>query len=127
MGIERLVPMSIAAVVKGFHDVTIVAQNVAELRRFYAGLGFRQILDHGDELAVFLVGVNELAIHTSAAQPMNAIVLSVLVDDLEPVQRRAAELGIAIEAPMPMRPGLIGVALLDPNGNKLEFLQAPKT
>jgi catechol 2,3-dioxygenase-like lactoylglutathione lyase family enzyme len=61
--------MSIAAVVQGFHDVTIVARNVAELRRFYAGLGFRQVLDHGDELAVFLVGANGLAIHTSAEQP----------------------------------------------------------
>jgi hypothetical protein len=54
---------------------------------------------------------------------MNAIVLSILVDDLEPIQQRAAELGIPIEAPMPMRAGLIGVALLDPNGNKLEFLR----
>ena len=119
--------MSIAAVVKGFHDVTIVARNVAELRRFYAGLGFQQVLDHGDELAVFQVGANELAIHTSSAQPMNAVVLSVLVDDLEPVQRQAAELGIRLEAPAQMRPGLVGVALFDPNGNKLEFLQTPKT
>jgi catechol 2,3-dioxygenase-like lactoylglutathione lyase family enzyme len=114
--------MPLADVVKGFHDVTIVAQNVAELRRFYAGLGFRQVVDHGDELAVFLVGANELAIHTSATQPLNALVLSVLVDDLEQIQRKAAELGKELDPPAPLRPGLIGVALRDPNGNRLEFL-----
>jgi catechol 2,3-dioxygenase-like lactoylglutathione lyase family enzyme len=58
---------------------------------------------------------------------VNALVLSILVDDLEPVRQRAAELGIRIDAPTPMRPGLIGVALHDPNGNKLEFLQTAKT
>lgn len=115
--------MPIADVVKGFHDVTIVASNVAELRRFYAGLGFRQVVDRGDELAVFLVGANELAIHTAPTQPLNAVVISILVDDLEAVQRQAAELGIPIEAPAQLRPGLVGFALFDPNGNKLEFLQ----
>lgn len=115
--------MSIADVVKGFHDVTIVASNVAELRAFYAELGFTQVLDHGDQLAVFLVGSNELAIHTSTTKPTNAIVLSVLVNDLEPVQRRATQLGLAFEDPKPMRPGLVGIALFDPNGNKLEFLR----
>jgi catechol 2,3-dioxygenase-like lactoylglutathione lyase family enzyme len=115
--------LPIADVVKGFHDVTIVAKNVAELRRFYAELGFRQVVDRGDELAVFLVGSNELAIHTSAMQPLYAVVISILVDTLEPVQQRAAELGIRLEAPAPLRPGLIGIAVLDPNGNKLEFLQ----
>ena len=116
--------MQIADVVKGFHDITILAQNVAELRRFYAGLGFRQVVDRGDELAVFLVGEHELAIHTSATQPSNAIVLSILVTDLQPIQRRASELGLRLDAPAPLRPGLIGVAIRDPNGNKLEFLRA---
>jgi catechol 2,3-dioxygenase-like lactoylglutathione lyase family enzyme len=115
--------VSIAEVVKGIHDVTIVASNVAELRTFYGRLGFRQVVDHGDTLAVFLLGANELAIHTSSTQPTNAIVISVLVDDLAPVQRQAAELGISVADPAPLRPGLIGIALLDPNGNKLEFLQ----
>jgi hypothetical protein len=70
-----------------------------------------------------LVGANELAIHTSSAQPTNAIVISVLVEDLALVQRQAAELGISVDDPAPLRPGLIGIALFDPNGNKLEFLQ----
>ncbi len=116
--------MSIADVVRGFHDVTIVARNVAELCAFYSALGFRQLVDRGDELAVFLVGKNELAIHTSSAQPLNALVLSVLVDDLEPIRRQAAQLGIQVPASAPLRPGLVGFALLDPNGNKLEFLRA---
>jgi len=115
--------MSIADNAKGFHDVTIVASNVAELRRFYGGLGFRQIVDRGDDLAVFHVGANELAIHTSSSRPTKALVLSILVDDLEPVQHLAVELGIQCDGPTPMRPGLVGIALLDPNGNKLEFLK----
>ena len=115
--------MSIADNAKGFHDVTIVASNVAELRRFYGELGFRQVVDHGDGLAVFLVGANELAIHTSSARPTKALVLSILVDDIEPVQRQATQLGIQFDGPALMRPGLIGIALLDPNGNKIEFLR----
>ena len=115
--------MSIADVAKGFHDVTILASNAAELRRFYARLGFKQVVDRGDELAVFVVGRNELAIHTSAAQPANAVVLSILVDDLAPVQRHAAEMAIRVDGPIALRPGLTGISLLDPNGNKLEFLR----
>jgi len=115
--------MSIADNAKGFHDVTIVASNVAELRRFYGELGFRLIVNRGDDLAVFLVGTNELAIHTSPTRPTKALVLSVLVDDLDPVQCQATELGIQFDGPAPMRPGLIGIALLDPNGNKIEFLK----
>ena len=115
--------MSIADVVKGIHDVTIVAKNVAELREFYRRLGFTQVVDRDNELAVFLVGANELAIHASPAQPMNAMVLSILVDDLAPVQRKAAELGIHVNEPAQLRPGLMGIALFDPNGNKLEFLR----
>ncbi len=84
--------MSIGDNAKGFHDVTIVASNVDELRRFYGELGFRQVVDRGNDLAVFLVGANELAIHTSPTRPTKALVLSVLVDDLEPIQRQAAEL-----------------------------------
>jgi catechol 2,3-dioxygenase-like lactoylglutathione lyase family enzyme len=115
--------MSIAENVRGFHDLTILASNVAELRAFYSDLGFQQVVDRGDELAVFLVGNNELAIHTSSARPMNAFVLSIMVDAFESIQRRAAELGIPLDPPAPLRPGLIGVAMLDPNGNKLEFLR----
>jgi catechol 2,3-dioxygenase-like lactoylglutathione lyase family enzyme len=114
--------VSIADVVERIHDVTIVARNVAELRAFYGRLGFTQVVDRGDDLAVFLVGANELAIHTSSAQPTNAIVLSILVKDLATVQRQAAGLGIRVSEPAQLRPGLIGIALLDPNGNKLEFL-----
>jgi catechol 2,3-dioxygenase-like lactoylglutathione lyase family enzyme len=116
--------MSIADVVKRIHDVTIVAANVAQLRAFYGRLGFKQVVDRGDELAVFLVGANELAIHTSAAQPTNALVLSILVESLAPVQQKAAELGISVGEPAELRPGLMGIALFDPNGNKLEFLCA---
>jgi catechol 2,3-dioxygenase-like lactoylglutathione lyase family enzyme len=115
--------VSIAEVVKGIHDVTIVASNVAELRTFYGRLGFRQVVDRGDTLAVFLVGANELAIHTSSSRPTSAIVISILVEDLAPIQRHAAELGINVNDPTPLRPGLIGIALFDPNGNKLEFLR----
>jgi len=114
--------MSISGLVKGFHDITIIANNVAELRHFYGILGFAQVVDQGDELAVFVVGANELAIHTSENIPTEALVLSVAVSDLEAIQRRIAELGIRFDGPVPMRPGLIGIAIRDPNGNKLEFL-----
>jgi catechol 2,3-dioxygenase-like lactoylglutathione lyase family enzyme len=114
--------MPMSDVVKGFHDVTIVASNVRELREFYASLGFTQVVDRGDELAVFLVGANELAIHTSSDHPTNALVLSLLVTDLEPVVRTATDLGLRVQGPTPLRPGLVGIAIQDPNGNKLEFL-----
>ena len=51
--------MSIAQVVKGIHDVTIVASNVAELRTFYRRLGFKQVVDRGD-IALFDPNGNKL-------------------------------------------------------------------
>jgi catechol 2,3-dioxygenase-like lactoylglutathione lyase family enzyme len=115
--------MSLAGTLKRFHDVTIVTSNVAELRRFYLRLGFQQVVDDGDDLAVFLVGENELAIHTSAGQPTNAIAFSILVDNLELIQRHVADLGISFDGPKPLRPNLEGITLLDPNGNKVEFMK----
>ena len=115
--------MSISEVLRGFHDVTIVASNVTELRSFYARLGFRQLGDHGSNLAVFLVGSNELAIHASGARPSEALVLSILVNDLEVVERSLGELAIAFEGPAPVRPGLLGIRVRDPNGNKIEFVE----
>ncbi len=35
--------MSVADAVRGIHDVTIVAKNVAELRTFFAKLDFKQL------------------------------------------------------------------------------------
>ncbi len=114
--------MSISNWVKGFHDVTILASNVDELRRFYGKLGFPQVVSQGDELAVFVVGDNELAIHTSRAKPSEAIVLSLRVSNIEDIQQGMSNLGIKFDGPVPMRPGLVGIAIRDPNGNKLEFL-----
>jgi len=115
--------MSLGTLVKGIHDVTIVSMNVAELRAFYRGLGFEQVVHRGDELAVFAVGANELAIHTSSAASRGSLVVSILVEDLGPVQRRAAELGVPVNGPAELRPGLVGIGLCDPDGNKLEFLR----
>jgi catechol 2,3-dioxygenase-like lactoylglutathione lyase family enzyme len=113
--------MSISEALRGFHDLTIVASNVAELRSFYGRLGFRQVLDHGN-LAVFLVGSNELAIHASGARPSEALVLSILVNDLGLIERNLSELSVAFEGPAQMRPGLVGIRVRDPNGNKIEFV-----
>jgi catechol 2,3-dioxygenase-like lactoylglutathione lyase family enzyme len=110
--------------VRGFRDVSLFASNVAELREFYAKLGFPQVVDEADELAVFLVGDQELAIHTSADRPRAAVALSFLVMDTGLIQERLTELGIGFDGPQPLRPGLAGIALKDPNENTLEFLSA---
>jgi catechol 2,3-dioxygenase-like lactoylglutathione lyase family enzyme len=109
--------------VKGFHDITILTSNVAELRAFYLSLGFTQTVELGDDLAVFVVGRNELAIHKADSRPLKALVLSFMMDAVGPLQQLLNERGIAFEGPTPRRPGLVGIALSDPNGNKLEFLE----
>jgi catechol 2,3-dioxygenase-like lactoylglutathione lyase family enzyme len=106
----------------GFHDVTIVASNVAELREFYGKLGFEMAFSDADKLVVFIVGKNELAIHTSDQRPMNALGLTVLVEDLAKIQAKLREIGVPFEGPKPLRPGLTGVTVKDPNGNAVEFL-----
>ncbi len=105
-----------------FHDFGIVASNVAELRDFYSKLGFELAFSDGDDLVVFIVGQNELAIHTSEQRPQNAAGISFLVDDLEQMRTRLVELGVRFEGPRKMRPGLIGIAIDDPNGNHVTFL-----
>ncbi len=109
--------------IKGLHDVTILASNVPELREFYGRLGLQQVVDRGDELAVFLVGTNELAIHTSTACSEKAIGISIVIGDLEPIIQKVKEMGIAYDGPQPLRPGMSGIGFFDPNGNRLEFLQ----
>jgi len=115
--------MSIAEVMRGFHDLTIVASNVAELRSFYGRLGFRQVVDQGGNLAVFLVGSNELAIHASGERPAEALVISILVTDLEVIARAFTELALSFEGPARLRPGFVGIRVRDPNGNKIEFVE----
>jgi catechol 2,3-dioxygenase-like lactoylglutathione lyase family enzyme len=115
--------MPLSDSVKGFHDVTILANNVAELRAFYASLGFTQTVELGDDLAVFLVGGSELAIHKAESRPLRALAISFTMDAIGPLQQHLNERAIAFEGPAPRRPGLVGIALHDPNGNKLEFLE----
>jgi catechol 2,3-dioxygenase-like lactoylglutathione lyase family enzyme len=122
-GKEQGTTMSLSDTMKGFHDVTILASNVAELRAFYTSLGFTQAVELGDDLAVFSVGASELAIHKSESRPLKALVLSFTMAEIGPLQRRLNELGITFEGPAPRRPGLVGIALSDPNENKLEFLE----
>jgi catechol 2,3-dioxygenase-like lactoylglutathione lyase family enzyme len=115
--------MSLSDTVKGFHDITILASNVAELRAFYLSLGFKQTVELGDDLAVFTVGANELAIHKADSRPLRALVLSFMMEAVGPLQQRLNERAIPFEGPTPRRPGLVGIALSDPNGNKIEFLE----
>jgi len=85
--------------------------------------GFRLVVEQGDDLVVFVVGGNELAIHKATMQSMNVIGLTILVHDVGAIQRKLTETGIAFDGPQLLRPGLAGITLRDPNGNTLAFLQ----
>ncbi len=109
--------------VEGLHDITLFASNLSELRDFYTKLGFRQVVDQGEELVVFEVGDNELAIHSSPDRPQGSVGLTFLVLNIATIEARLRELGIAFRGPQRVRPGLSGITLHDPNGNTLAFLQ----
>jgi hypothetical protein len=107
---------------RGYHDVTIFASNVPELRSFYQKAGFKMAFSDGDTLVVFVLGDNELAIHTSEQRPTQSIGITVLVDDFAPVVARLREQGIAFDGPKPTRPGMSGISIQDPNQNTIAFL-----
>ncbi len=109
---------------RGFHDMTLLASNVGELREFYKQLGFHLVVADAEDMAVFTVGDNEFVIHTAVNRPTAAVGVSIRVDDTGPYQARLEQLGIPFEGPKPLRPGLSGISLKDPNGNVVEFLQA---
>jgi len=77
-----------------------------------------------DNLVVFAVGSNELAIYVAATQPKSAVALSVLVKNLHAIQAQLKKSGVAFEGPNPERPGLVGIKIQDPNGNTVTFLHA---
>lgn len=114
--------MSIGSQVQRIHDVTLLASNVHELGAFYERLGLTHLFSQGDDLAVFQLGKNELAIHRTPHKPSEALVLSMVVSSLSAVESHLKELGLHYDGPTPLRPGLLGISVRDPNGNKLEFL-----
>jgi len=69
--------VSTANVVKGIPAVTIVANNVTQLRSCRARLAFKRVVDGDDKLA---------------EQPASALVVSILAEALAPVQTRTTEL-----------------------------------
>jgi len=83
---------------------------------------FRGISAMGDNLVVFGVGSNELAIHVASTQPKSVVGLSVLVKNLDAIQEQLKKSSIAFEGPNPERPGLVGIKIQDPNGNTVTFL-----
>lgn len=108
--------------IQRIHDVTLLADNLAELRAFYSALGFQEVFVQGEQLVVFAAGDNELALHFARERPKNAVTLSFRVRSAEAAVRHFKAAGIAYDGPRPLRPGLAGVSVKDPNGNVLEFL-----
>lgn len=104
------------------HDVTLLAENAAELRAFYRSLGFTEIFSKGDDLVVFAAGDAEFAIHSSHARPRAAMVVAFHVSDLQATVEHLRRCAVSFEGPIQLRPGMQGVKLRDPNGNSIEFL-----
>jgi catechol 2,3-dioxygenase-like lactoylglutathione lyase family enzyme len=109
---------------QGIHDVTLLASNVAELRDFYERIGFKLVMRRGEDMAVFAVGGDEFVIHVGPDRATAVIGMSIRVNETGSYERRLTELGIPFEGPKPLRPGLIGIGLKDPNGNRIELVQA---
>jgi catechol 2,3-dioxygenase-like lactoylglutathione lyase family enzyme len=103
------------------HDVTIVTDDVDAMYDFYLRLGLRPVFRKGSELAVFLVGTSELAIHAGHSSDC-ALAISLLVRDLSAITGTLHSMGIAWEGPMALRPGMMGLQFKDPKGNVVELL-----
>jgi catechol 2,3-dioxygenase-like lactoylglutathione lyase family enzyme len=109
--------------IKGLYDVTIYAANIDAMKAFYGSLGLRQIFDKGD-LVVYALGAQELAIHVAEHTPLAAVTLSILVDDLVSALVHLKNASVAFDGPKLVQAGLRGVVLTDPNGNRVNVLQA---
>lgn len=110
--------------IRRLHDVTVMASNIAELREFYLRIGFEEVFVQGDSLVVFSAGSNEFALHRVDTEPCPAVTVSFIVDDPADIAAAFDRLGVPYEGVMPMRPGLAGLRIRDPNGNHIEFLAA---
>jgi catechol 2,3-dioxygenase-like lactoylglutathione lyase family enzyme len=102
-------------------DVTIRANNIAELRAFYTNVGFREVLVRGADFAVFSAGDSELVVSSVDDRPIATVGIGFQVEDLDVIRDRLSRGGIAYEGPMQLRPGKVGIRLADPNGNVVEF------
>jgi hypothetical protein len=106
------------SVVPELFDVTLRANNVEELSRFYSQLGLRQAIDDED-LKVFILGVNELEIQHDPAVRDRAVTIRVQVDELAKVQSSLRQR--AIDFQLPEQDGL-SLVVRDPNGNFVHFV-----
>lgn len=110
--------------IRRVHDVTLMASNIEVLREFYVRIGFELVFAQGEDLVVFAAGANEFALHRVATEPCPAATVSFIVDDAAEIAASFDAIGVPYEGPMPMRPGLAGLRIKDPNGNHIEFLAA---
>lgn len=108
----------------GIHDVTLMADNVVELRSFYEQLGLELVGNKGDEMAIFSLGAQEFVIHKGSSAPREAVVISFKVANVSAYEEHLRSVGVEYEGPKPLRPGFRGIRLRDPNANDVELLEA---
>ena len=108
----------------------IETQDLDRSKRFYAALGFEQVLD--GEVAIFNVasGGLILARHTGGHAPNSNLMMQVMVDDLDAWWAHIESLDLAKEfgVPPPLRPalqpwGLRIAYVVDPSGVLWHFAQ----
>jgi hypothetical protein len=100
-------------------DVTLQASNVEELGKFYATLGLRKAVDEED-VKVFILGANELEIHSTSEPVDQSETILVQVDQLAQIEHRLQ--AAAIDYERPSQPDDLRVIVRDPNGNIVSFV-----
>ena len=110
------------SVYTGLQDVGLFTPNVEKMAAFYDALGLPKVIDE-KLLKVYSFGGQDIAIHVSDISPNGAGFISILVSNLERVQKTLKEKGLVFQGPKPLHAGYTGIELTDPDGNKVNLLQ----
>ena len=125
---------SAAAVRRGqvtaIHSIDRFAISVPELgaaRRFFTAFGL-DVRDVGGGLALYTQGGDHCwaTVHeTGGPKKLQYLSFGAYPEDIEPLVKRARDLGVALEAPHPLSDGS-GVWMRDPDGIAVQLVAAPK-
>jgi hypothetical protein len=108
------------------HDVTLIATNAQELAKFYSKIGFgRAPHVNNESIVVFPMPENDFVIHTGKKNSKNH--LSFKISNIELVIKKLKAEKIEFTELKQLRPGFLGILIIDPNGNKVEFLTPQKS
>jgi hypothetical protein len=107
--------------VTGIYDAGFYTKNLAVMGAFYDKLGLRREISNPN-IIVYNAGSQDFAIVQSDAAPAGPMgAVTFYVNDLQSVVATLKQAQIPYDGPKPEHAYLMGVEVVDPNGNKIDF------